>query len=1261
MADLIPPLGGLSDELTFDAQPFGTSTSMLNSSSIDPVTGRIGFGPRAGSEQYNTNRLAVMGKVQALAQSVSDNRRTTFTAKATVAAGDLTEWADATPSKESTVASEPDEFGNVFVIDGAAALVKINSAGNEVWRFSLPIKDDGQICRAIALDPFGNVYVGVSEGGAQTQARLWAFSPDDDLRLKLRWTRSPGAFVARLRWQDGYLYAAENDVEGNRAYYALYSGAATGVPELAQRKDVTAPVNDFVVNSAGAVITTHPPSATRRLDPRYPDYSYIIDEQRWNPTLLANFDRRKWCRFSAANIKSQPEYKNIKDGDTVRIWRDSWGSGRKLMEDTSMSSAATPKKFVSPTYVEKGPGGKPALRFSGNRCRLISEKNPSEQESMADLQRTMIPGYRNSGYAMFIMCKPSESSHKERLLGQDNTAGGTREILVNQTQAAAADNGAIVTNQAGTVGSDPSTGATHRGYFTNKTSTALVTVISGNGHSALYGISGEADRDSVWRVNGCPLGFFKAADFYTSAAGTPTTIGCRNDETEGFTGDIQEILVFRDYTPDGGVRTLFEFPLYDDPQAHGAFNAASDTECERVEGWLAWDNGTPHMLDDGAGATVTPTWNSGGVSSSYKHAFSSDINAPYRTQQGPPNPAGRDGDPVASGSFDIDMFNVDPLSVKWSPQRGNVNWTNVGPGQGHGIAIDSDDNIFTVGPQNAALVDKTLVKWTDRGASVVEEWSYGNGHDYDYEHARLAVDSYKNLFVPFGWSGAAAKFSLKVFDTHGAVLLNYKVASTLAGQSVSIDPSVPDYGSQAITLPEFVYLTTSNAGIAARPTVHKIRLVNRAVTSGSARDTALIGVCNGQVVRMASGTGAPTPISGPQLSATGLVCPIWAFQKVHFIDGTSYLYYDPVTDVTAQWASTSAGAMPAGARWGALWNGRMWLIRCPGDPHNWHASAQGDVFNWDTNPATPLVTQAVSGNDAEMGMFADIPNTLIVASRERMYVGCDHTIQLVYGDPLIGGSITEVSNETGASFGPCWTLDDVGTPYFFGSRGGVYRINGNRVESISTAIERRLMDVDLSLYYVQLSWNSELGELWVMEVPYGQGGTARRLWRWQKNVGKRGAWHQDTFANTLIQPTCFVTYDADLVDDRAFLFGCEDGRVRNFNRDAKDDDGYPIAYHAAFGPLGVKGGKCRIGGVQITLASDQGGCTMEMFASDTADVMGEGVHRVDLVPGLNSKVFRNIAGRRVWIRLSSALAGNRSRFEEGTYEKVFLGRATVTS
>jgi hypothetical protein len=66
-----------------------------------------------------------------------------------------------------------------------------------------------------------------------------------------------------------------------------------------------------------------------------------------------------------------------------------------------------------------------------------------------------------------------------------------------------------------------------------------------------------------------------------------------------------------------------------------------------------------------------------------------------------------------------------------------------------------------------------------------------------------------------------------------------------------------------------------------------------------------------------------------------------------------------------------------------------------------------------------------------------------------------------------------------------------------------------------------------------------------------------------------------------------------------------------------------------------------------------------MFQSEDAQVMGDPILRTQLVPGRNQTWFQTLRGSRIWFKLSSNVAGNRSSFESGMTEIVDAGRARV--
>lgn len=1241
---LIAPIGGLSDALSFEAQALGTTTIGLNTSSLDPVTNRVRFGPRAGSERYNENKLNVTGKVQRLAQATADNRRVTYAARTTSTPGDLTEAETAFPSGVGSSGGVADGRGNIFVLDGPASVVKYNSALVEVWRFTLPVTDEAQIIRAIQIDPFGTLYFAVSEGGDQEKAALWAYGPDDDKHLSLRWKLLTKKFIEQMLWQNDLLFCAVNDTDTGRSYVVAYQGADLTIkPQEVQRKPCAHPIGGLAAKSTGDVVSTHPANATRWYDPRVPQCTYILDSQRWHPSILTEYESRIHCWLSGDTIADQIDNIKIQDGDAVRVWRDQSGKLRDLYEDASDA------RFKPPTYRKNGLGMRPGITLGGDFFRMVSKKNAGVKESQKDVQGTLLPGHENCGYVLVMVVKPAENAQKERLLQQTNTvAAGSREIWINtDSSGGAAVPGAIELVTGAASGTDPDTDAAN-GYFTNQNSAAIITVICENGHIAA--------EKSAWRVNGVPLAQFVGNNF-TSGVGVQTILGCQGSGSSfanGFTGDVYEIFVLRDYTPTGGVRKLIDSPLYDTNKAgtNDAWSSTSDTEIERIEGYFAWKYGISHLLDDGLSAAGSPTWGVGGGSSEYKHPFTSDD-----ATQGPPNPAGRFAD-----TLDIDQLYAGPLTVKYSPQRMNVKWVMKKAGAGSGIALSLDEaHIYTVGRQYLSDTG-TFLKIDDGGASASVSLftGYTSGGlpvDYDYDHARIAVDKYGNVHVPFHWTTASPSYSYVILDgTTLVASLNYALTSTPTAVAVIIDPRYPDYGTQAISRPENVYvLSDTDAG----NQIHKVHLVSNTISQGSARSTKLLGVCGGIVKSFVAGSSAPVAISGTgTLTAGSLVCAIQGAQQTFFLDGSAYVYYDATDDMIHPWTATSAGEMPARARWGCKWNGRIVLIRAD-DPANWHMSAFDDPFDWDQSPAVVTATQAISGNNAAVGKARDIIVTVIsLSDYELLFVG-DHTVNLMRGDPMAGGTITEISNETGGTFGPSWCRDDDGTVYLFGNKGAIYRYRGGTLRKMPSEIEQRLKDIDLNNNYVELAWNSELDELWIGVMPYGAGGSIRRGWIWQKRIDPSGAkgWHEYEHDNTQIQPACFFTYDADSPDDRAFLWGREDGYVSNWLATATADDGYPIKCEAMFTPLGGREREWRVGCPTITLASDQGGCRLEMFSSDTYDDPGEAQFVTDLVAGRNETSFEWIKGAVVWLKFSSGNVAERWAYESGDIRVVELGRA----
>lgn len=315
-------------------------------------------------------------------------------------------------------------------------------------------------------------------------------------------------------------------------------------------------------------------------------------------------------------------------------------------------------------------------------------------------------------------------------------------------------------------------------------------------------------------------------------------------------------------------------------------------------------------------------------------------------------------------------------------------------------------------------------------------------------------------------------------------------------------------------------------------------------------------------------TGGVTALdaNAPQIFATDL------FGKIYYVDGTNYVVYDVATDTASTWAASS-GTLPADsantARLITLWNGRIVLSGVASDPQNWFMSAVGDPLDWDIAPTNPTSKSAISGNNAPTGKVGDIVNGLIPYNDDILIFLCDHSIFQMTGDPYYGGRIDRLSDSIGGAWGQAWCKDDNGVVYFFGSRGGVYRmVPGSPPQSISEhKIEERLSMVNLNSTAVRMAWNDQEKGIHLFLTRLNGSNSTHYFWD-----RRNEAWFRDTFATPGHSPISVDTLDGDRPDDRVVILGGQDGYLRKFSSASLNDDGTAIDSGVFFGPILVDRG-----------------------------------------------------------------------------------------
>ncbi len=269
-------------------------------------------------------------------------------------------------------------------------------------------------------------------------------------------------------------------------------------------------------------------------------------------------------------------------------------------------------------------------------------------------------------------------------------------------------------------------------------------------------------------------------------------------------------------------------------------------------------------------------------------------------------------------------------------------------------------------------------------------------------------------------------------------------------------------------------------------------------------------------------------------------------------------------------AYTSGGTCTrlSGSRCGliAVWGGRIVLSGLETDPNNVFMSAVGDPFDFDYAPATQTVQQAVAGNvTSGYGKNPDIVTALIPYTDDVLLIGGSHSIRKMLGNPAEGGMNVSVTDITGIAYGSAWCQSPEGIIYFFGSRGGVYRIdpeNGipNRLTSLT--IDERLADLDFGSNLVTLEWDDRAIAVRVYITPTD--GTATTHYVWDV---RNEAWWQFSYADAAHNPMACHLMAGNAAADRRILEYGQDGYVRMVDIDATSDDGSPISSFVYLGPF----------------------------------------------------------------------------------------------
>lgn len=381
----------------------------------------------------------------------------------------------------------------------------------------------------------------------------------------------------------------------------------------------------------------------------------------------------------------------------------------------------------------------------------------------------------------------------------------------------------------------------------------------------------------------------------------------------------------------------------------------------------------------------------------------------------------------------------------------------------------------------------------------------------------------------------------------------------------------------------------------------------RATPSGQtevgSRTIKAYAVTNGTVAEVSSSSFTTATSGSSALSATvPVIFSTELFGVVYFADGTNEKKWTASTNTVSNWVATS-GTLPVDGgnrpRLITTWRSRIVVSGISTDPHNWFMSRVGDPLDWDYVPVPDDVAQAVAGNNAEAGKSADIINGLIPYNDDILLILGDHTVHQVTGDPAEGGRIDRISDQIGGAWGQAWCKDPNGNVYFFGSRGGVYRMQpGSPPQSMTSGIiEEDLAGVDLDNNLISMEWDDRQKGFYLFITPLDNTATTHYFYD-----SRNDAWFPDVFATNDHNPTSTILFDGDAVADRALWLGGQDGYIRKVDVAADDDDGVAIDAFVFLGPMQMEGKpRLIINNMEPILGESSDPITFDVYSSKSAE------------------------------------------------------------
>ncbi len=331
--------------------------------------------------------------------------------------------------------------------------------------------------------------------------------------------------------------------------------------------------------------------------------------------------------------------------------------------------------------------------------------------------------------------------------------------------------------------------------------------------------------------------------------------------------------------------------------------------------------------------------------------------------------------------------------------------------------------------------------------------------------------------------------------------------------------------------------------------------------------------------------------------------------------------------------SKSYGTPPSTAYLGCLYNGRVVLSGNPAAPNQWYMSRQTNMWDWAyiANDAQ----SPVFGGQGDLGETGDIVRCLAPYKDDYLVIGCASSMFIMFGDPMNGGELRELSLTTGI-FGAnsyCW--DNNNNFYFWGNN-GLYKVHipGSPQCISQFKLPRIVKDEAASsaTHRVTLLYDNNRHGILVAITLLADGSNSN-YWYDLNGLDEQeiGGFFPEVYPDTC-GIYSGIYYESNTASLKGLVLGCTDGYIRTFDDIVKSDvvgeQSNAINSYVNIGPIPMSSIPLREGtlsGIDLTVAG--GGSGGSQSDSDDVDFKVYTARTSEqVIERLNANTNPNFAG-----------------------------------